>query len=128
MLSSYCKGRQALKDLENVGKVEHKEKLRGFVIESIVDFAFEKRLKYTRKQIESFSKQIQQLFPSEKPSYYYVPPPKSILMGNLELKKFNPKGKLFDAYNNSMKDDIYQPKRSRAIDDEEVQHQQPMSE
>uniref|UniRef100_T1GN63 Uncharacterized protein n=1 Tax=Megaselia scalaris TaxID=36166 RepID=T1GN63_MEGSC len=116
MLSAYVKGRQALQDLENVKDLKIKDKLRNFVVQSIVQFGYENRLKFSRENINSFSEEIIQIFPTEKKDFYFIPAPPSILLENMQLQKFSPKGKLYDSYNNSMKCDIYHPKKKNKSD------------
>lgn len=130
ILKHYMKGRQALQDLEKTHDIVIKEKLRGYVIASIVDYAYEKRFKYTRQQIEQFASDIKNIFPNEDPKYYFIAAKPSIMKENMKLQKFSPQGKLYDAYNYSIKGDMYhkgkdKEKDNDVIDEEDIQ--QPRS-
>lgn len=134
MISYFMKGRQALQELERTVDLEKKNTLRGYIVESIVSYAYEKRLKFSRGQIQRFALDIADIFLSEDSRLYYLPPLPSEMQADMTLKKFSPKGKLYDAYNNSIKTDIFeqpQKENNNGSEEQEIEiiddNQQPRS-
>lgn len=118
MIKYFLKGQQAIQDLERTYDPDDKDRLRGYIVSSIVSFAYEKRFKFTRLQLKEIAADVKLLLPSENAEYYFTPAPPSVMQENLVLKKFSPKGKLYDSYNYSIKTDPYEPKKSGPNDEE----------
>lgn len=88
MIKYFLKGQQALQDLELTDDHDDKDRLRGYIVSSIVSFAYEKRFKFTRLQLKEIATDIKSLLPSENPEYYFTPAPPSVMQENLVLKNF----------------------------------------
>lgn len=69
-------------------------------------FAYEKRVKFTKTQMERFSREIVNIFPGEKADTYVLPRTTSGTATG---------GLLFNKYNYSKKKDEFEPHRSRYI-------------